>query len=548
MTRFADIRAACRLLICAIGALGIVLVLGACGAGSTPSAPTALPRVAGAAVQIVGQIPLGAGAIDRLPWSTWVVSFDARLVRGSRLQVGLGYNGGPLTVSSVGRQLRVTLADGRSYTLTKPSGWVGGGWWHFEATNSRLAIDGRSVPVRASSATTISFRRETGSPQVHALIASAAADRGLLLLDRVAELHARIAPRQFPIGATMSDQIVYGSTYWTSGFWPGALWQAAAIAPEAGLFARWALTATIGHFGQERADTHDVGFEYGESSLSAWQALCPGRSTASASTCARLERSALSAADELLALAASNPGAGTIPTNATSAEADTIVDSMMNIAILPWASGVTGNPAYAQLAAHQAQAIERLLVRPDGSTAQAVNFDRASGRVLSIGTHQGLSNTSTWSRGEGWALYGFSQTAADLHDRGLLRVALRVAGYVASHLPATGIPLWDYDAPAGAPDDVSAGVITAAGMFHLASACQSLAGVCSSESARWVALGRRMLSAALQAADGQPPVGFLGSQVLNERGRGCWCNGGELIFGVTYGLEALELQEVAGRS
>jgi unsaturated chondroitin disaccharide hydrolase len=248
----------------------------------------------------------------------------------------------------------------------------------------------------------------------------------------------------------------------------------------------------------------------------------------------------LSAADELLALAASNPGRGTIPTNATSPEGDTIVDSMMNIAILPWASRVTGNPAYARLASHHAHVVASLLVRPDGSTAQSVNFDRVTGRVLLISTHQGLSDTSTWSRGEGWAVYGFANAAAELGDRRLLRVALSTARYVARHLPAGGIPRWDYDAPRGAPVDVSAGVITAAGLLHLAASCHSLPGVCT-RPGRWVTLAHRMLAAALTRAYAQPPLGFLGSQVLNERGRGCWCDGGELIFGLSYALEALKL-------
>ena len=76
---------------------------------------------------------------------------------------------------------------------------------------------------------------------------------------------------------------------------------------------------------------------------------------------------------------------------------------------------------------------------------------------------------------------GFLTIASYLHDRGLLRVALRVADFVASHLPAGDIPLWDYDAPAGAPVDVSAGVITAAGLFHLAHACEAMTGVCSGD-------------------------------------------------------------------
>jgi len=109
---------------------------------------------------------------------------------------------------------------------------------------------------------------------------------------------------------------------------------------------------------------------------------------------------------------------------------------------------------------------------------------------------------------------------------------------VEHHLPPGGVPRWDYDAPAGAPVDVSAGVIASAGLLHVAAACRSLAGVCE-RPARWVDLSRRMLAASLRHAYDHPPLGLLASQVLNERGRGCWCNGGELIFGVTYALEAL---------
>jgi hypothetical protein len=142
-------------------------------------------------------------------------------------------------------------------------------------------------------------------------------------------------------------------------------------------------------------------------------------------------------------------------------------------------------------------------------------------------THQGLSDRSTWSRGQGWGVYGFAVAAAELRDRSLLRVALKLAGYVRSHLPAGGIPRWDYDAPAGAPIDVSAGVITAAGLLHLAASCNALA-------------------AALARAYPAPPLGLLPDQVLNERGHGCWCDGGELIFGLSYALEGLNLERSAG--
>ena len=87
--------------------------------------------------------------------------------------------------------------------------------------------------------------------------------------------------------------------------------------------------------------------------------------------------------------------------------------------------------------------------------------------------------------------------AADqLHSRSLLNVAERTARYVVRHLPASGVPRWDYDAPTGASVDVSAGVITATGLFHLVGACRQLGRPCP----HWTQLARHMLAAALSYA------------------------------------------------
>ena len=76
---------------------------------------------------------------------------------------------------------------------------------------------------------------------------------------------------------------------------------------------------------------------YEQSSLAAYMALCP-KGPKQVALCSRLKRSVIAASNELLALAATNSRAGTIPTNSYGPDADTIVDSMMNIAILPWAT------------------------------------------------------------------------------------------------------------------------------------------------------------------------------------------------------------------
>jgi len=495
------------------------LLLSACGgssaAGGTPHAsPAASLSLAG--VRVIPRVALHAGhpTSVTLPAGGAVISFDVTRTR-------------PMAALDVGIGRRMLVVNG---TLPLRA--------HLEIAGGRAAVNGRLFATGVPTSGALSFQQVRWSSRVTALIISPASEPAALLLHRVAELHARLAPGQFPIGASVKDVLHNSASYWTSGFWPGALWQAAVLEPAGGMFARWALAATLAHVGHERDDTHDVGFMYEQSSLAAYMALClSGRHRVA--LCSRLKRSVLSASDQLLALAAGNRAAGTIPTNSYGTDADTIVDSMMNIAILPWATRLSGNPVYARVAARHAARVAALLVRRDGSTIQAVNFDRATGRVVSFATHQGISARSTWSRGEGWALYGFAEIASELRDLGFLRVAERIAGYVSRHLPSGGVPLWDYDARAGAPVDVSAGVITAAGLMHLAAACRQLAGPCPAARG-WVALSRRMLAGALGYASVRPPLGLLRGQVLDERAGG-WADGGELMLGVTYALEALRL-------
>jgi Glycosyl Hydrolase Family 88 len=519
-----------------------VVLIGGHGPRARTSSALAPPQLG--PMQLVPALSLSADAgrrVRALPSTAWVLSFDVSLAARSRVAIGFGSSTDQIVLSRAAGATARLDADGRSYALTNRRGWGRGPWRHVEVVSgasARLAIDGHQFPISIGNDGRLSFQLGRGRAELRALVISSATDRASLLFHRLAELHARLSPGAFPLAADRFDRLHLHSA-WTSGFWPGALWQAAALEPAGGMFAQWALRATIAHFGLERLPTHDVGFMYGESSLAAWRALCRNRRSADV-ICAHLKRSALQAANELLALAASNPGAGTIPTRVGSREGETIVDSMMNIGILPWATSVTHDPAYVRLASHQAHVIAALLVRRNGSTSQAVHFDRPTGRIRFIGTHQGLADNSTWARGQGWAIYGFAQAAADLHDRALLDVAQHLAGYVAQRLPSGGVPFWDYDAPAGSPHDVSAGAVTAAGLLHLAAACTRFRDGCP-DPARWISLARRMLAGALQRAQPSPPIGFLGSQILNGRRRTC-CNGSELIFGLTYALEALRLE------
>jgi unsaturated chondroitin disaccharide hydrolase len=86
-------------------------------------------------------------------------------------------------------------------------------------------------------------------------------------------------------------------------------------------------------------------------------------------------------------------------------------------------------------------------------------------------THQGAADTSVWSRGQAWAIYGFTMVYRETGEKNCLTTAQRAADYFIDNLPADGIPYWDFDAP-GIPDasrDASAAAIAASGLLELSS-------------------------------------------------------------------------------
>jgi Glycosyl Hydrolase Family 88 len=471
----------------------------------------------------------GAAGIQRRLPAGWTVSFDLRLARGARAELDLGGAG------------TVVLPSARVRTTRAP-----GGWYRVEAaTRHRGAqLDGRPIGTsHARAAGRLAIRIVKGSLALRALIAAPPTDRGALLLERLAWLHTRTTAGTFPIGLGADNRLHFGRG-WTRGFWPGALWQAYDLSHEA-MFERWALAATRRNFGREHADSHDLGFMYERSSVKAYQELCTrGRRPA---VCARLRRSALTAAGSLLKLAATNRALGTIPTSSKTlcrgcsslGDADTIVDSVMNLPLLFWASDATHDPRYRSVAARHARIVARMMVRRDGSTWASMVTRRSDGAFLRYDTHQGYRPDTTWARGQAWAIYGFAYAANALRDRRLLATAESTAGYVMRRVRRPAVPRYDYDAPAGAPRDVSAAVIGAAGMLRLAAACEHLGAACRPGPGALRAYAHGLLGAALAGLRARPPLGLLSHQVYALGGATSWDDDAELIFGVDFALEAL---------
>lgn len=109
--------------------------------------------------------------------------------------------------------------------------------------------------------------------------------------------------------------------------------------------------------------------------------------------------------------------------------------------------------------------------RDDFSTYHVIDYDPATGEVLNRHTHQGYGHETTWSRGEAWAIYGYTMCYRETGLEEFLQQAENVAGYIFNHpnLPDDLIPYWDYDAP-GIPDeprDASAAAITASALYEM---------------------------------------------------------------------------------
>lgn len=372
-------------------------------------------------------------------------------------------------------------------------------------------------------------------------------EQGNLLLKRVDALRTAVPTGRFPIG-TGSDGVFrfVSGTDWNSGFWAGTLWRAYDIDPSLERLSD-ARDATSQHLGFEKTKFHDLGFMYGESSALGALHEC-GLISDTSARCRTYKKSALTAAKTLVALA-NTTGQKIIPMSAKTCSdckrggTETIVDSMMNLRLLYWAAAETKDPVYNRLARRHAKWVAKNLERSDGSTYQAGRYNRKAKKPrIARHTHQGISNNSVWARGQAWSVYGFASAGWTLKDRYFLAIAERNAAYIERNLSPDGLPLWDYRADVGAPRDVSAGVITAAGLFHLSMACKAIKDACL-QGDRWAPLARKVLTGSLSRLD--PATGYLGSQAYNLRNSVPWDDDAELIFGLDFALEAIQLARTA---
>ncbi|WP_282148801.1 glycoside hydrolase family 88 protein [Algibacter lectus] len=148
-----------------------------------------------------------------------------------------------------------------------------------------------------------------------------------------------------------------------------------------------------------------------------------------------------------------------------------IIDNMMNLELLFEATKISTDSSYHHLAVKHANTTLKNHFRPNNSCYHVVDYDTISNQPRMKVTHQGFNDGSSWARGQGWAIYGYTMAYRYTKDKRYLDRAEATANFFLNHknLPEDGIPYWDFNDPAipNAPRDVSAGTVVASALVEL---------------------------------------------------------------------------------
>lgn len=249
-----------------------------------------------------------------------------------------------------------------------------------------------------------------------------------------------------------------GNSWWTGGFWPGLMWQLWVASgddwfKDEALRAEKLLTAEFRTF--EKLN-HDVGFMYLLSCGAHYKLTGDGQ--------ARTDT--LHAAS--LLMGRFNPVGYIRAWNEPDRAGYAIIDCLMNLSLLFWASDVTGDPRFAHVARIHADTTLREFVRQDGSVSHIVEFDPVTGERVREHAGQGYGLGTAWSRGQAWALYGFALLYMNTGDRRYLEASQRVAAFFIDHIRPDGLTDCDFMQPE-TPERIDniAGACAACGLIEL---------------------------------------------------------------------------------
>lgn len=251
-------------------------------------------------------------------------------------------------------------------------------------------------------------------------------------------------------------------SWWTNGFWGGILWQLFHATGKT-LYRDIAIEleekldrALMDPFGMD----HDSGFKWLPTAVAHYR--LDGDQTSF--------RRGLLAAENLAGRfnpagnfirAWNDPGDG-------SAAGLAIIDCMMNLPLLYWAWDVTHDPRYYHIAVRHADTTMAHFIREDYSNIHIGKFDPLTGKFLHPIGGQGKDPDSAWTRGQAWAVYGFTLTYRHTGEEKYLELAKRLADRFLERIPERGFVPVDFCQPDDCPwEDSSAAAIVSCGLLEL---------------------------------------------------------------------------------
>lgn len=283
-------------------------------------------------------------------------------------------------------------------------------------------------------------------------------EKQYLLMAQKYEDEDGMLPRSFENGKDVKSD----SRWWCSGFFPGSLWYIYENSKNP-LILKYAKLYTD-RIEREKftTDNHDVGF----------MIYCSFGNGYRLTKNNHYKEVMLTAAKSLSTRY--NPRVGLIRSwdfNKDKWQYPVIIDNMMNLELLLWASANSDNPKFKEIALSHADKTIEYHFRPDNSSYHVVSYDTITGVPHIKQTHQGFSDESSWSRGQAWGLYGYTYLYRETKDERYLDQAKKIATYMINHphMPKDYIPYWDFDAP-DIPNtlrDVSAATIMASALIDL---------------------------------------------------------------------------------
>ena len=247
--------------------------------------------------------------------------------------------------------------------------------------------------------------------------------------------------------------------WWCSGFFPGSLWYVYEYTHHESV-ADLALKNTLKLDSlQYRPTDHDIGFQMSSSYGNAY------RLTGNEDYMRVMRVGAWKLAERF------NPVCGVTRSwdfLRKGWKYPVIIDNMMNLDLLLDVASHFQDDSLAYIACRHADVTMKNHFRPDYTSYHLVNYDPEDGHVISRETVQGYADESAWSRGQAWALYGYTMMYGHTHDWRYLEQAVRIADVILPRLPSDGIPFWDFDAPDGEEfRDSSAASIMASALVAL---------------------------------------------------------------------------------